>query len=602
MNSDRLALILETATDGFWDWDLRADRLFLSEGYRTLIGYSSDETFIDSVFIEAIVHPDDRPACVPVIRDLMDGGRISATLEYRILRGDGATVWVQARGTAVDHDDAGRPARMVGTIFDITARKRNEEQLVLMGAVVDDATDEIFWADRQGRLVYVNRAACENLGYSREELLSMTVSDVDPLVPSDRWPVMWETVRLQGGFVMDSVHRTRDGRDIPKEISVRYASIGGREIVYGFARDISERKRVEEALRTSEHRLRLMVEHLPAGAAHREGDRLLVNRAVEEITGYRRHELDTLDKWFSTIYGEQAAEVRAIYEADRAAGMRVPRIMPVRRKDGTIRHLEFFGYQYESGEVWLLHDVTDRRAVEEEIRRLNADLEARVRERTADLESFCHSVSHDLRAPLRHIAGYARMLQEDYRDRLDDTGRHCLSRIGRAAVNMGELVDGLLSLSHISREDIERRNVSLSSIARSVGRELSEREPDRKVELEVADGINGCGDPRLLRILFENLLGNAWKFTARVERPKVEFRMESRDGKNVYVVRDNGVGFDMRYVHKLFGSFERLHGPEEFSGPGMGLAIVRRIVERHGGTVRAESEIGRGAAFSFTLG
>ncbi|WP_250546377.1 sensor histidine kinase [Geobacter sulfurreducens] len=378
------------------------------------------------------------------------------------------------------------------------------------------------------------------------------------------------------------------------------ASVGG--IVYGFARDISERKRVEEALRTSEHRLRLMVEHLPAGAAHREGDRLLVNRAVEEITGYRRHELDTLDKWFSTIYGEQAAEVRAVYEADRAAGMRVPRIMPVRRKDGTIRHLEFFGYQYESGEVWLLHDVTDRRAVEEEIRRLNADLEARVRERTADLESFCHSVSHDLRAPLRHIAGYARMLQEDYRDRLDDTGRHCLSRIGRAAVNMGELVDGLLSLSHISREDIERRNVSLSSIARSVGRELSEREPDRKVELEVADGINGCGDPRLLRILFENLLGNAWKFTARVERPKVEFRMESRDGKNVYVVRDNGVGFDMRYVHKLFGSFERLHGPEEFSGPGMGLAIVRRIVERHGGTVRAESEIGRGAAFSFTLG
>lgn len=400
---------------------------------------------------------------------------------------------------------------------------------------------------------------------------------------------------------MDSVHRTRDGRDIPKEISVRYASIGGREIVYGFARDISERKRVEEALRTSEHRLRLMVEHLPAGAAHREGNRLLVNRAVEEITGYRRHELDTLDKWFAALYGDRAAEVRAIYEADRAAGMSLPRVVPLWRRDGTIRHVEFFGYQYESGEVWLLHDVTDRQTAEEEIRRLNADLEARVRERTADLESFCHSVSHDLRAPLRHIAGYARILQEDYRDRLDDTGRHCLSRIARAAVNMGELVDGLLSLSHISREEIERRNVSLSSLARSMGRELAEREPDRQVEFVVADGIEGPGDQRLLRVLLENLLGNAWKFTARVERPRVEFGMEPHDGKNVYVVRDNGVGFDMRYVHKLFGSFERLHGPDEFSGSGMGLAIVRRIVERHGGTIRAESEIGRGAAFYFTL-
>ncbi|BBA69229.1 PAS domain S-box protein [Geobacter sulfurreducens] len=602
MNSDRLALILETATDGFWDWDLRADRLYLSEGYRALIGYSSDETFFDRVFIEAIVHPDDRPACVPVIRDLMDGSRISATLEYRILRGDGTTVWVQARGTAVDHDDAGRPARMVGTIFDITARKRSEEQLVLMGAVVDDATDEIFWIDREGRLVYVNRAASESFGYSREELLTMTISDVDPLTPPDRWPVFWETVRFQGGFVIDSLHRTRDGRDIPKEISVRYASVSGREIVYGFARDISERKRVEKALRTSEHRLRLMVEHLPAGAAHREGDRLLVNRAVEEITGYRRHELDTIDKWFSTLYGEQAAEVRSVYEADRTAGMRVPRIMPLRRKDDTIRHLEFFGYQYESGEVWLLHDVTARRAAEEEIRRLNADLEVRVRERTADLESFCHSVSHDLRAPLRHIAGYARILQEDYRDRLDDTGRHCLARIGRAAVNMGELVDGLLSLSHISREDILRRSVSLSALARTVGRELAEREPDRQVEFVIAEGVNGSGDPRLLKVLLENLLGNAWKFTARVGQPMVEFGMEARDGQTVYFVRDNGAGFDMRYAHKLFGSFERLHGTEEFSGTGMGLAIVRRIVERHGGTVRAESEVGRGATFSFTLG
>lgn len=341
MNCERLALILETATDGFWDWDLRADRLELSEGYRTLIGYPSGHTVFNSAFIESIVHPDDRPACVPVIRELMDGSRISATLEYRILRGDGATVWVQARGTAVDHDDAGRPARMVGTIFDITARKRSEEQLVLMGAVVDDATDEIFWVDRQGRLVYANRAACGNLGYSREELLAMSISDVDPLVPPGRWPTMWETVRLQGGFVMDSFHRTRDGRDIPKEVSVKYANVSGREIVYGFARDISERKRVEKALRTSEHRLRIMVEHLPAGAAHREENRLLVNRAVEEITGYRRHELDTLDKWFTTLHGEQAAEVRAVYEADRAAGMRFPRIMPLRRKDGTIRHIEF---------------------------------------------------------------------------------------------------------------------------------------------------------------------------------------------------------------------------------------------------------------------
>ena len=231
----------------------------------------------------------------------------------------------------------------------------------------------------------------------------------------------------------------------------------------------------------------------------------------------------------------------------------------------------------------------------------NRELEVTNRE----LESFSYSVSHDLRAPLRSIDGFSQILLEDYADNLDEEGKDYLGRVRAASQRMGRLIDDLLGLSRVTRGTLRRERVSLSSLAREVADGLRESRPDRKVDLEIEDGIEVNGDPRLIRVALTNLLGNAFKFTEKKERARISFgedRRLSRLGRvPVYYVRDNGAGFDMEYADKLFGAFQRLHGASEFEGTGIGLATVQRIVHRHGGRVWAEGRIGDGATFYFTL-
>jgi PAS domain S-box-containing protein len=260
------------------------------------------------------------------------------------------------------------------------------------------------------------------------------------------------------------------------------------------------------------------------------------------------------------------------------------------------------------GSVVVLRDDTERRAAEARIRELNAELERRVMERTAlleaanrELESFSYSVAHDLRAPLRGIDGFSRALLETKADQLDAEGRRDLVRVRAAAQRMGGLIDDLLTLAGLARRELRVRDVDLSALARAVGAELAAAQPQRQVSLTVADGLSARGDAGLLRVVLQNLLGNAWKFTARVEHPAVEvFARDTADGRQ-FVVRDNGVGFDPAYADKLFGAFQRLHLPEQFEGNGIGLATVQRIIHRHGGEVGAHGAVGQGAEVWFSL-
>jgi signal transduction histidine kinase len=250
-------------------------------------------------------------------------------------------------------------------------------------------------------------------------------------------------------------------------------------------------------------------------------------------------------------------------------------------------------------------EIRERALAEEQVRELNRDLELRVEQRTTQLQSanreldaFSYSVSHDLRAPLRAIEGFSRALEEDCAGALDGDGRDYLLRIRRGCVRMGCLIEDLLKLSRSARRELEVRDLDLSRMAAEVVEELRAGNPESPAEFLIQPGLRAPGDPVLIRSVLENLLGNAFKFSSRVARPRIEFG--AAEGR--FFVQDNGAGFDMAYVASLFGAFQRLHGADEFPGTGIGLATVQRILARHGGSIRAEAEPGRGARFSFTLG
>ncbi|MEO8104640.1 MAG: ATP-binding protein, partial [Betaproteobacteria bacterium] len=249
-----------------------------------------------------------------------------------------------------------------------------------------------------------------------------------------------------------------------------------------------------------------------------------------------------------------------------------------------------------------------RKQADMEVRRLNVELESRVLARTAelaaanmDLEAFAYSVSHDLRAPLRGIVGFSRILRDDYGDKVNEPGRHYLDRICHGAERMGALIDDLLMLSSAGRQSMQRAPVNLSEAAVEILNELLQGTQPRKIETRVAAGCVAMGDARLLHVLLQNLLQNAVKYSGKNPHALIEFGCESIDGAAVFHVRDNGAGFDMAHVDRLFLPFQRLHRADEFEGTGIGLATCARVVHRHGGKIWAESELGRGATFRFTL-
>ena len=254
-------------------------------------------------------------------------------------------------------------------------------------------------------------------------------------------------------------------------------------------------------------------------------------------------------------------------------------------------------------------DITERMEQQQEILRLNNELEERVRQRTAqlanankELESFAYAVSHDLRSPLNTVDAFSQLLLKLDAENISDKGKHYLDRIGAGVRHMGQLIEGLLTLAHLSRGAIRPEAVDLSALARRIANQVSKHEPARQLQVNIQDGLHAMGDARLLSTVFQNLLDNAWKFTSRQAQAQVDVGCQpGAHGETVFFVKDNGAGFDMAYSHKLFGTFERLHSPGEFPGTGIGLATVKRVIERHGGRVWAESKVNEGATFYFTL-
>jgi PAS domain S-box-containing protein len=331
------------------------------------------------------------------------------------------------------------------------------------------------------------------------------------------------------------------------------------------------------------------------GEAHHVGDR--------DLTGLSHYEMfpEIGEEW------KDAHRRGLVGEVLRSACDRFDRL------DGSVQWIRWeIQPWYETsdtvgGIVIFAEDVSELKEAQDGLEQANDRLEVKVRERTAELElalgelqSFCYSVSHDLRAPLRHINSFSSLLMDTCAGQLPETARVYLERICAASGRMGDLIDNLLKLSRVTRAELHREVVDLSKIAASILRAKCDAEPARTVEIVVKPGLTATGDRTLLQQLLENLLENAWKYTSKNPAARIEWGMTIQDGKEVYFIGDNGVGFDMRYQKKLFKAFECLH-TAEFEGMGIGLAIAKKIIERHGGTIRAEGEVGKGSTFFFTL-
>jgi PAS domain S-box-containing protein len=384
----------------------------------------------------------------------------------------------------------------------------------------------------------------------------------------------------------------------------------------GYAIEVLEERaehgRAQEELRESEERFALFMEHLPAMAFIKDAESryLFLSRYLCKALGKEPEEL--LRKSSEDLYGEEAAaELRAHDAATLASGV-LPSLCEQVPLHGELRLFEAVKFPIPTPDGPLLGgiamDVTDRVRAEEALRELNASLERRVDERTAELraanqelEAFSYSVSHDLRAPLRAIDGFSRALEEDYGERLDAEGRRLLGVIRSSTQQMGQLIDDLLDFSRAGRHELRRGRVEMTALARLAFEGLAGAQPRPGVTFRLAPLEDATGDPALLQQVWTNLLSNALKFSAGRDPAVIEVGGQREGAEVVYWVRDNGVGFDDRYAHKLFGVFQRLHGAAEFPGTGVGLAIVKRIVNRHGGRVWAESRLGEGAAFFFSL-
>jgi PAS domain S-box-containing protein len=369
--------------------------------------------------------------------------------------------------------------------------------------------------------------------------------------------------------------------------------------------EIGHRRRSEEALRASEGFLDSIVENLPNMVFVKDAGDLRferMNRAGEQLLGVDRKDL--LGKNDFDFFPRDQAEAFKQRDRETLSGRTVVDVPeePVQTKTGERwLHTKKVPVVDRNGTpIYLLgisEDITEARAAAAALQIAKEAAEVANQE----LEAFSYSVAHDLRAPLRAIDGFSRALEEDAGDRLDAESRNHLARVRARTQDMATLIDGLLQLSRLNREPVSRHRVDLSQLARRIAAQLQRAQPTRAIDLVVQEGLVADGDERLLAAVFENLLGNAWKFTGKRNDARIEVGEQRNADGRVLFVRDNGVGFDQKYASKLFGAFQRLHGANEFEGTGIGLATVQRIIRRHGGRIWAEGEVGKGATMYFTL-
>ncbi len=510
-SEQRFRLLTETIEDAFWIADREVQNTtYASASFERIWGRSRESLYNEPDLFFRTIHQDDLSVSDAIIQKARRSGQ-SFECEYRVVRPDGTVRWIRDRGFPV-RDENGDVVSYAGVAQDITKQKQASEEIRLLAHALRSIGECVSITDIEDRILFVNEAFQETYGYREDELIGQPIEIVRTDKNRESATVEIRPATAKGGWQGELVNRRKDGTEFPIALSTSpVCDESGTPIaLIGVARDITERKQAEDALR-------------------------------------------------------------------------------------------------RSNEV-LKQEIVQRQKAEEEVRRLNAELEDRIQSRTKqleatnrELEGFSYSVSHDLRAPLRAIDGFSRLFLDDYSDKLDPEGIRRLEVVRTNAQRMGQLIDDILAFSRAGRHQIRGSRLNMENLVWTVWNELLQESPDPPAELRCQALPPASGDLTLIRQVLTNLLSNALKFSSRKERRIVEAGTQKTGAEVAYCIKDNGVGFDMKYAGKLFGVFQRLHGQTEFPGTGVGLSIVKRIIERHGGRVWAESQPGVGTAFFFTL-
>jgi PAS domain S-box-containing protein len=623
-NERILSEALHISRMAHWEYDVASRMFTLNDQYYSLHGTTAKDIgsyqISDKEGVQAFAHPEDREIFASAVRQATEtkDPEFQSQFEARGLRRDGRTMWLRT-WFQVKKDKEGRTTTLHGVSQDITERKEARDELVreklFSDSVINSLPAAFFMIDENQELVRWNSRFLDLAGCQADQVKELDVAGI--FSEEARNAFLWSLQKgsIEGRFDVEVYGKPRDGKKIPYHMSGARMVADGQKYLLVMGIDISERKHAEESLRETHEFLRAVVDAAPAAiiGLDLEGNvRSVWNAAAEQMLNLSAYE--AIGNPLPNPPMGTEPESRNLREAIRSDmpvnGLEVTR----RNRNGSLVDFSIYssplhGPEGEiTGNVAVLLDITDRKSAEAKVRMLNEELERRVQERTAqleaanrELESFSYSVSHDLRAPLRAIEGFTRILDEEYGPQLPDDGKRICSVVRSETQRMSDLIENLLSFSRFTRTDMHTGTIDSARMVEEILNDISDPDHRARLDLQIGPLPPVSGDPMMLRQVWINLLSNAVKFTSKRLVPSIHISAELQEKEVLFSIRDNGAGFDMQYADKLFGVFQRLHSAHEFDGTGVGLAIVQRIIHRHGGRVWGEGKVGGGATFYFTL-
>ncbi len=643
---------MEKASDiGGWDYDVSTKRVSWTKGVYAIHGVSPEEFDPSNKDVDiCFYHPDDKEQLEKAFNEILETGK-PYDLELRLMEADTIHKWVRTTGQAEYQD--GEIVRVFGSVLDITESKMAENALreseLKLSEIFNSTNEAIIIHDAAtGEILDCNSSTLELYAYStRESLIGKSVADISlnehPYDQAEAYKKI-QTARDKGKQTFEWIAKRSDGSTFWVEVSLRFIELSNRDRILAVVRDSSERKRIEAELHEQHAIFNHLMEKSPIYVFFKDENirpimlsknyEQMLNMPLSQILGKTMDELFPSDLAKSMIADDQKIlhEGKTIMVDEELNG----------RFYTTIKFPIFIGGnpRYLAGYTI---DITDRKQAEEELLRLKAELEQKVVERTnelnlkveklnksqkamlhmvedlnvltselkkerenlrvsnRELEAFSYSVSHDLRAPLRAIEGFTRILSEDYGQTLDEEGMRILGIVRDSVLKMDKLISDLLSLSRVTRLEMKISRIDMAGMANSMYHEVLGAESDSNITLTINPLPEVYADTTLMRLVWQNLIGNALKYSKPKGRISIEISGTSSNEEHIFSIKDNGVGFDPNYKHKIFDTFQRLHRADEFEGTGVGLSVVHRIVSRHGGRVWADGEVGVGATFWFTL-